>query len=119
MALAEVASVTPEDGRVAAYLAWTEFLCDKSRASESREKLKKLKKESDAATDALFFLGKLELQEKNLRVAQRHFEEASKLDGKNVDIQRELRLIKMRSNEGEKENAGGFFKRLFSRKIKK
>lgn len=118
-AFTQALSLDPDNALYACYQAWCEFLCTPARPELSTRKLRQTVKTPAAAEMSWFFLGKIAQHCKLDADATQHFNAVLKLNPKNLDAQRELRLIKIRAESGPAPTStslggriAGFFRKL-------
>jgi len=107
----------PDNKVYATYLAWSRYLCDTSEAEDVKRALKSLLEEApDTVTeDACLFLAKIALAEESNDTAQSYLRRVLKANSKNIEAQREMRLLKTRLAAQKESEAAkpGLLKRLF------
>lgn len=107
----------PDNKVYATYLAWSRYLCDISEAEDVKRALKSLLEEApDTVTeDACLFLAKIALAEEANDTAQSYLRRVLKANARNIEAQREMRLLKTRLAAKKESQASkpSLLKRLF------
>lgn len=87
----------------------------KAGLAEAQEKLKKALEMNPKLDSAYEFMGKIARVEGDAAAAERHFKKCLSLNAKNVEAERELRLVQMRAAKGGDKSAAGLFGKLFKK----
>ena len=130
--------LNPDSQEFRVYLAYSEFLhLDRNKRGEpiDRQSVERAKEEVTAAIEQLeafdmghFFMGRILLDEGRIPEAKRSFQQALYINSKNVQAQRQLRLINMRGgkrpsrptsrrpggDDGGTTKPGGFFDKILA-----
>jgi len=113
-AFAYAHKIEPDNGKFAAYLAWSEYMCDPSKASQAKAHLKEARKTKKGSVEASYLLGTIALAENDLVGAKTYFESVITKRPNHTDASTSLRVVKGRLAKEEDAKKG-----LFTRIVKK
>jgi curved DNA-binding protein CbpA len=107
--LEQAVALDTQNGEHLAYLTWARVCAQQMTHSEAKPLLNQSIKLSPKCARAYYFLGICLKEEKDIERAYGMFRKATEIDARQLDAEREMRLINMRR---EKEKSSGFFDRF-------